>query len=217
MREHLDEAHAAADKLVAEGHRRAEEAARRRPPTSRRAAGRARAASAARRCPTWRRCSRCWRRRASPCPPSCRARCSPRCGSCCSRCARCSTGTSSGSRPRRPSPRKSRTSRSTDAAHRLASVADARSSAGFPPSCSRRAPPPPPWPRRWSCRGTTSCTPSSTVWAGVGVRQRPPVRRCQVFSFVEAAVLLVAAGVLFLVLVAGSQRKAFHLPGGTGR
>ena len=37
----------------------------------------------------------------------------------------------------------------------------------------------------------------------------------QVFSFVEAAVLLVAAGVIFLVW-ARSQRKAFHLPGGDG-
>jgi hypothetical protein len=36
-----------------------------------------------------------------------------------------------------------------------------------------------------------------------------------VFSFVEAAVLLVAAGVLYLLWVR-SQRKAFHLPGGDG-
>jgi hypothetical protein len=36
-----------------------------------------------------------------------------------------------------------------------------------------------------------------------------------VFSFVEAAVLLVSAGVLYLVW-ARSQRKAFHLPGGDG-
>ena len=36
-----------------------------------------------------------------------------------------------------------------------------------------------------------------------------------VFSFVEAAVLLVAAGVLYLVW-ARAQRKAFHLPGGDG-
>ena len=36
-----------------------------------------------------------------------------------------------------------------------------------------------------------------------------------VFSFVEAAVLLVAAGVLFLVW-ARSEKKAFHLPGGDG-
>ena len=36
-----------------------------------------------------------------------------------------------------------------------------------------------------------------------------------VFSFVEAAILLVAAGVLYLVW-ARSQRKAFHLPGGDG-
>jgi hypothetical protein len=35
------------------------------------------------------------------------------------------------------------------------------------------------------------------------------------FSFVEAAVLLVAAGVLYLVW-ARSQHKAFHLPGGDG-
>ena len=35
------------------------------------------------------------------------------------------------------------------------------------------------------------------------------------FSFVEAAVLLVAAGVLYLVW-ARSQKKAFHLPGGDG-
>jgi hypothetical protein len=37
----------------------------------------------------------------------------------------------------------------------------------------------------------------------------------QVFSFVEAAVLLVAGGVLYLVW-ARAQRKAFHLPGGDG-
>jgi hypothetical protein len=37
----------------------------------------------------------------------------------------------------------------------------------------------------------------------------------QVFSFVEAAVLLVAAGVLFLVW-ARSRQKGFHLPGGDG-
>jgi hypothetical protein len=36
-----------------------------------------------------------------------------------------------------------------------------------------------------------------------------------VFSFVEAAVLLVAAGVLYLVY-ARYRRKAFHLPGGDG-
>ena len=36
-----------------------------------------------------------------------------------------------------------------------------------------------------------------------------------VFTFVEAAVLLVAAAVLFLVW-ARSQRKGFHLPGGDG-
>src|SRR5215207_4002569 len=35
------------------------------------------------------------------------------------------------------------------------------------------------------------------------------------FSFVEASILLVAAGVLYLVW-ARSQRKAFHLPGGDG-
>jgi hypothetical protein len=37
----------------------------------------------------------------------------------------------------------------------------------------------------------------------------------QVFTFVEAAVLLVAAGVLFLVW-ARSRQRAFHLPGGDG-
>jgi hypothetical protein len=36
-----------------------------------------------------------------------------------------------------------------------------------------------------------------------------------VFTFVEASILLVAAGVLYLVW-ARSQRKAFHLPGGDG-
>src|SRR5687768_5834440 len=36
-----------------------------------------------------------------------------------------------------------------------------------------------------------------------------------VFSFVEAAILLVAAGVLYLIW-ARSQRKGFHLPGGDG-
>jgi len=37
----------------------------------------------------------------------------------------------------------------------------------------------------------------------------------QVFSFVEAAVLLVAAGVLYLIW-ARTQNKGFHLPGGDG-
>jgi hypothetical protein len=37
----------------------------------------------------------------------------------------------------------------------------------------------------------------------------------QVFTFVEAAVLLVAAGVLFLVY-ARAQQRGFHLPGGDG-
>ena len=37
----------------------------------------------------------------------------------------------------------------------------------------------------------------------------------QVFSFVEAAVLLVAAGVLWLLFTRG-ERRAFHLPGGDG-
>jgi hypothetical protein len=36
-----------------------------------------------------------------------------------------------------------------------------------------------------------------------------------VFSFVEASILLVAAGVIYLVW-ARAQRKAFHLPGGDG-
>lgn len=36
-----------------------------------------------------------------------------------------------------------------------------------------------------------------------------------VFTFVEASILLVAAGVLYLIW-ARSQRKAFHLPGGDG-
>jgi len=36
-----------------------------------------------------------------------------------------------------------------------------------------------------------------------------------VFSFVEASILLVAAGVLYLIW-ARSQRKGFHLPGGDG-
>ncbi len=36
-----------------------------------------------------------------------------------------------------------------------------------------------------------------------------------VFSFVEASILLVAAGVLYLIW-ARSRRKAFHLPGGDG-
>jgi hypothetical protein len=35
------------------------------------------------------------------------------------------------------------------------------------------------------------------------------------FSFVEAAVLLVAAGVLFMLFARG-ERRAFHLPGGDG-
>ena len=46
-------------------------------------------------------------------------------------------------------------------------------------------------------------------------RSRPTCSAFGVFSFVEAAVLLVAAGVLYLVW-ARSQRKAFHLPGGDG-
>src|SRR4051812_44406314 len=37
----------------------------------------------------------------------------------------------------------------------------------------------------------------------------------QVFTWVEAAILLVAAGVLFLVW-ARAQRRRFHLPGGDG-
>jgi hypothetical protein len=53
------------------------------------------------------------------------------------------------------------------------------------------------------------------------VRARPPrpvsdnLSALQVFTFVEAAVLLVAAGVLYLVW-ARAQRKGFHLPGGDG-
>src|SRR5215213_2448724 len=37
----------------------------------------------------------------------------------------------------------------------------------------------------------------------------------QAFSFVEAAVLLVAAGILLLLFARG-ERRAFHLPGGDG-
>jgi hypothetical protein len=51
-----------------------------------------------------------------------------------------------------------------------------------------------------------------------GPRARPQSANLSafgVFSFVEAAILLVAAGVLYLVW-ARSQRKAFHLPGGDG-
>jgi hypothetical protein len=53
------------------------------------------------------------------------------------------------------------------------------------------------------------------------VRARPPqpvsanLSALQVFTFVEAAVLLVAAAVLYLVW-ARSQRRGFHLPGGDG-
>jgi hypothetical protein len=51
-------------------------------------------------------------------------------------------------------------------------------------------------------RGKTSATQANLSAFGV-------------FSFVEAAVLLVSAGVLYLVW-ARSQKKAFHLPGGDG-
>jgi hypothetical protein len=53
------------------------------------------------------------------------------------------------------------------------------------------------------------------------VRARPPrpvsdnLTALQVFTFVEAAVLLVAAAVLYLVW-ARAQRRGFHLPGGDG-
>jgi hypothetical protein len=53
------------------------------------------------------------------------------------------------------------------------------------------------------------------------VRARPPrpvsanLSALQVFTFVEAAVLLVAAAVLYLVW-ARAQRRGFHLPGGDG-
>ncbi|WP_205697284.1 hypothetical protein [Conexibacter sp. SYSU D00693] len=56
---------------------------------------------------------------------------------------------------------------------------------------------------------------------GFDPRAREPVKlddtlnAFQVFSFVEAAVLLVALAVLYL-LWAREQRKAFHLPGGDG-
>ena len=57
--------------------------------------------------------------------------------------------------------------------------------------------------------------------SAVGVRRGLPVKvqdslsAFQAFSFVEAAVLLVAAGVLYLVFARG-EGKAFHLPGGDG-
>ena len=64
---------------------------------------------------------------------------------------------------------------------------------------------------RWSCRGTRSRSCDRAARPEIG-RTSP---RFGVFSFVEAAVLLVAAGVLYLVW-ARSQHKAFHLPGGDG-
>jgi hypothetical protein len=57
-----------------------------------------------------------------------------------------------------------------------------------------------------------------SFFAVAGGRQQPAQANLSafgVFSFVEAAVLLVAAGVLFLVW-ARANRRAFHLPGGDG-
>jgi hypothetical protein len=57
--------------------------------------------------------------------------------------------------------------------------------------------------------------------SAVGVRRGLPVKvqdslnAFQAFSFVEAAVLLVAAGVLYLLFARGDG-QAFHLPGGDG-
>jgi arsenite/tail-anchored protein-transporting ATPase len=88
VREHLDDAHAAADRLVQE--RTA--APRRRPGrprrTCRRAGGRRRATSVAGGCPMSRRCSRCSTPSAGRSRRSSRASSRRRCGSCCSRCAR---------------------------------------------------------------------------------------------------------------------------------
>jgi hypothetical protein len=48
-----------------------------------------------------------------------------------------------------------------------------------------------------------------------GVAVNPTFSAFQVFSFVEAAVLVVALGV-FALLFARGERRAFHLPGGDG-
>lgn len=55
----------------------------------------------------------------------------------------------------------------------------------------------------------------SFVPKGTDVFVQQNVSAFGVFSFVEAAVLLTAAGVLYLVW-ARSRRRAFHLPGGDG-
>ena len=55
----------------------------------------------------------------------------------------------------------------------------------------------------------------SFVPSGARVFVQDNISAFGVFSFIEAAVLLVAAGVLFLVW-ARSEGKAFHLPGGDG-
>jgi hypothetical protein len=53
------------------------------------------------------------------------------------------------------------------------------------------------------------------VVRGRGVRLDDTKNAFQVYSFVEAAVFVVSAGVLALLYARG-QRKAFHLPGGDG-
>jgi hypothetical protein len=50
---------------------------------------------------------------------------------------------------------------------------------------------------------------------GMPVKVADDLNAFQSFSFVEAAVLLVAAGVLFL-LFQRAEKRAFHLPGGDG-
>src|ERR671938_166698 len=53
------------------------------------------------------------------------------------------------------------------------------------------------------------------VVRGRGVRLDDAKNAFQVYSFVEAAIFVVSAGVLGLLYARG-QRKAFHLPGGDG-
>src|SRR4051795_1861237 len=56
---------------------------------------------------------------------------------------------------------------------------------------------------------------TSPLGTGGGPFQHQNLTAFGVFSFVEAAVLVVAAAVLYL-LYARSQKRGFHLPGGDG-
>ena len=218
VRERLDEAHAAADRLVREAQRQAEEAtgaaARRVPPRGWASPGER---GAARRRPTCRRCSGLLdggARRASR--PSSRSSSPRRCASCCSPCARCSTGTSSGSASPRRDARasRSRTSRWTDGPGTkdwtLLVAATIPAFRALPAEMQQAA-------GAAAALALTMLLPWYRVVLrrGAGAAAVGNLSAFGVFSFVEAAILLVAAGVLYLVW-ARSQQKAFHLPGGDG-